>query len=211
MFSNLFNERKGFKYQIAVKVLSKKCKLNGEMEFAPIHLNSTTIIVIRHKFNLQNVFQEILYLTDVWIHEGSGWIVESIESQYINISIYQPLSGSSYINLPVELRNPRKGLINIRDKDQKKILWCHISLLILQNCLTRLWMHLCTPKLIYDIKIKIKQKHRRVQNVFKHPGVYSKQSSRPFPMNSNKKKLSSRATKKFWTLVTAIKFLKINP
>ena len=47
----------------------------------------------------------------------SGWIVESIESQYINISTYRPLLGSSYISLPVELRNPRKGLINIKNKD----------------------------------------------------------------------------------------------
>ena len=57
---------------------------------------------------------------------GSGWIVESIESQYINISTYTLLSGSSYIDLPVELRSSRKGLINIKSKDQKCFLWCHV-------------------------------------------------------------------------------------
>ena len=62
----------------------------------------------------------------VWINKGSGWIVESIESQYINISTYRPLSGSSYMDLPVELRSPRKGLINIKNKDQKCFLWCHV-------------------------------------------------------------------------------------
>ena len=60
------------------------------------------------------------------INEGSGWIVESIESQYIDISTYRSLSGSSYISLPVALRNPRKGLINIKNKDQKCFLWCHV-------------------------------------------------------------------------------------
>ena len=45
---------------------------------------------------------------------GSGWIVESIESQCINISTYKPLVGSSYIDLPIELSNPRKGLISIK-------------------------------------------------------------------------------------------------
>ena len=65
-------------------------------------------------------------MIDVWINEGSGWIVESIESQYINISTYRPLSGSSYMDLPVELRSPRKGLINIKNKDQKCFLWCHV-------------------------------------------------------------------------------------
>ena len=85
--------------------------------------------MIRHKFNLENAFQEILYLIDNLINEGSGWIVESIKSQYINILTYQPLSGSSYINLPAELRSPKKGLINVKNKDQKCFLWCHVGIL----------------------------------------------------------------------------------
>ena len=76
-------------------------------------------MVINHRFRLENYFQDILYLIDNWINEGSGWIVESIESQYINISTFRPLSRSSYINLPVELRIPRKRLISIKNKDQK--------------------------------------------------------------------------------------------
>ena len=122
LFSDLLNETKGFKYQITVKVLLKKYKLNGEIEFAPVYFNSVTKTVINHRFKLENSFQEVLYLIDVWINEGSGWIVESVESQYINISTYRQLSGRSYISLPVELRNPRKELINIKNKDQKYFL-----------------------------------------------------------------------------------------
>ena len=44
-----------------------------------------TKTVINHRFRLGYSFQEILYMTDVWINNGSGWIVESTESQYINI------------------------------------------------------------------------------------------------------------------------------
>ena len=69
--------------------------------------------MINHRFRLEHFFQEVLYLIDNWINEGSGWIVESIESQYINISTYRPLSESSYMNLSVELRSPKKGLINL--------------------------------------------------------------------------------------------------
>ena len=65
-------------------------------------------------------------MIDVWLNNGSGWNVESIESQYINISTHTILSGSSYIDLPVELRSPRKRLINIKNKDQKCFLWCHV-------------------------------------------------------------------------------------
>ena len=49
-----------------------------------------------------------LYRSDNWINEGSGWIVEFIESQYIYISAYRPLSGSSYIELFVELKSLKK-------------------------------------------------------------------------------------------------------
>ena len=107
MFNDRLNETKRFKYQIAVKVLLKKYKLNGEIQLAPVYFNSWTKTVINHRFRLENYFQEILYMIDVCSNKGSAWSVESVESQYINISIYRPLSRSSYINLPVELKSPR--------------------------------------------------------------------------------------------------------
>ena len=82
------------------------------LQFISIHRQN-------HRFRLESSFQEILYMIDVWINKGSGWNVESIESKYINISTYRPLSGSCYIDLPVELRSSRKRLINIKNKDQK--------------------------------------------------------------------------------------------
>ena len=82
--------------------------------------------MINHRFKLENSFQEILDLIDNWISEGSGWIVESNESQYINILTYRPLSGNSYVVLPVKLRSPRKGLINFKNEAQKCFIWCHV-------------------------------------------------------------------------------------
>ena len=80
------NETKGFKYKITVKVLLKKYNSNEEIEFASVYFNSVTKTVINHRFRLENFFQEMLYMTDVWINKGSGWKVELIESQYINMS-----------------------------------------------------------------------------------------------------------------------------
>ena len=80
-------------------------------------------------FRLENVFQEILYRIDAWINKGSGWIVESIESQYINISAYRPLVGSFYLDLSIELRSPR--LINIKNNDQKCFYGAMLDILIL--------------------------------------------------------------------------------
>ena len=82
--------------------------------------------MINHRFKLGESFQEILYMIDAWINNGSGWIIELIESQCINISTYRPLVGSSYMGLPIEIKHPRKGLINIKNNDQKCFLWCHV-------------------------------------------------------------------------------------
>ena len=92
LFSDLLNKRKGFKYQITVQILLKKYKPNKEIEFAPVYFNSVTKLVINHRFKLEKSFQEILYMIDSWINNGSGWIIESTESHYINISTYRPLA-----------------------------------------------------------------------------------------------------------------------
>ena len=63
--------------------------------------------------------QEILSVIDKWVSEGSGWVIDRIASHYINVTTYKPLHGSSYIELPTELRNPKKGLINIKNKDDE--------------------------------------------------------------------------------------------
>ena len=47
--------------------------------------------------------------------KGSGYIINSVIDHNVNISKYNPLSGSSYIQLPKELDHPRKGFINIQN------------------------------------------------------------------------------------------------
>ena len=120
LFNDLLNETKGFKYQITVTVLLKKYKRNGEIEFAPVYFNSSTKTTINRRYKLDQSFQETLYRIDVWINRGSGWIIELIESQYINISTYRPLAGSSYIVLTssyiIELKHPKKD--NNKHKEQ---------------------------------------------------------------------------------------------
>ena len=79
---------------------------------------------IEHELSMSR--QEILNVIDKWVSEGSGWVIDSINNHYINVTTYKPLHGSSYIELPTELRNPKKGLINIKNKDNECFRWCHI-------------------------------------------------------------------------------------
>ena len=126
LFKDLLNEIKGFKYQITLVVLLSKIKTDENIEYSPIYFNSTAKIVINNKYNLNKSFQEILCRIDNWVNEGSDRIIGEIHNQYLNVSAYIPLIGSTYIELPNELKNSRKGLINLRNDDDKYFLWCHV-------------------------------------------------------------------------------------
>ena len=125
-FKDLLDEMKGFKYQITVTVLLSKVKINESIEYSPVYFNSTTKTIISSEFSLDKSFQEILYRIDNWINEGSGWIAESIDGAYVNISTYSPMVASTYIELPSELKNSMKGLINTKNNDNKCFLGSHV-------------------------------------------------------------------------------------
>ena len=109
LLRDLLNEMKGFKYQITVKVLVSKQKENGDTEFTTVYFNSAAKAVINlNNYGLNKSFQQVLYRLDNWINEGSAWAIEYIDGEYINISIYSPLSGSTHIDLPDELKKTTK-------------------------------------------------------------------------------------------------------
>ena len=126
LFKDLLTEIKGFKYQITLVVLLNKIKTDGGVEYSPVYFNSATKTVINNKFGLDQSFQEILYGIDNWINEGSGWVIKEILNQYLNVSSYSPLIGNTYIELRNELKHSRKGLINIKNDDNKCFLLCHV-------------------------------------------------------------------------------------
>ena len=128
LFNNLLVQTKGFKFVETLQVKfvkhsnDKKILKNG-------YFNSTTDLIINEtdiKLAIQASQQQILNIIAQWISEGSGWTIQLIENHYINIVNYNPLKGSSYIELPQELRNSAKGLINMKNKDNECFRWCHI-------------------------------------------------------------------------------------
>ena len=81
------------------------------MIFKTAYFNSKAKTIMNENKIIESIQisnQEILNGIAVWLSEGSGWTVESIDKQYINIVKYKPLKGSSYIELPSELMNPLK-------------------------------------------------------------------------------------------------------
>ena len=108
--------------------------------YKPAYFNSRAQIVINpNDFlpSLQLSQRQILNGIGVWLSEGSGWTVSSINEHYINIVVYEPMRGNSYIPLPVTLQNSAKGLINLQNKDDECFRWCHIRYLNPQMIIPR--------------------------------------------------------------------------
>ena len=61
MFNDLLNETKSFKYQITVKVLFKKYRSNGEIEFTPVYFNSSKKTIITHRYLFKKLYIELMH------------------------------------------------------------------------------------------------------------------------------------------------------
>ena len=80
--------------------------------------------VIEEKINTCN--DEILDSFDKLINEQSGFSIERIIAYYINIYVYKPMKGNSYIKLPDWIEN-KQACINVKNTDNKCFLWSIIS------------------------------------------------------------------------------------
>ena len=122
----------GLKYIETLKLTFKKAiadKSETKIKFKTAYFNSKAKKIINKNEtdeSIQTTNQQILNGISVWISDGSGWTIESVDDQYVNIVKYKSLKGSSYIELPLEIRNPAKGLINLKNKDTECLRWCHI-------------------------------------------------------------------------------------
>ena len=138
---NLLKDMKGFKFIEMLEVTFEKDTIDSKTGkrvsiYKTAFFNSKAKTItkandIEHELSMSR--QKILNVIDKWVSEGSGWVTDRIDSHYINVTTYTPLHGSSYIELPTELRNPKEGLINIKNKDDECFRWCHIRHLHLQE------------------------------------------------------------------------------
>ena len=129
----------GFKYITTLLVtLTKDYKVKNDdgtteekTEYAMLYFNSYTKRIINENFrdDLDLSFEEIINKIQNWIKDGSGWAIDLVNGEYVHVSKYDPLHACSYLELPKKYAHPRKGLINIKNKNNKCFLWCHVRYL----------------------------------------------------------------------------------
>ena len=130
--AQILQQKGSFKAYLTLRVEFKKSFLGdgGEAyEFTQPYFNSTTTTIL-NRLEIRDFYdkavEEILNRIARWISKGSGWVIERILNFFLNIVSYVPLKGRSYFPLPEELRNSRKGLINLQNDDNQCFRWCHV-------------------------------------------------------------------------------------
>ena len=110
LFSDLLEEKRGFKYILSATITLKRWNnAINRYDIETIYINSEAITVTNQRFDLSTSHEKLKNILDIWTGQGSGWIVDKIEDIHIKICNYDPLSGSTYIPLPPKLNNSTKG------------------------------------------------------------------------------------------------------
>ena len=116
-------------YKVSLVMKVEMTKGDGKRKVQqPYFASKPYTILSQH--DIENAIEEthrnIDTQKDKWTREGSGWVVTRAMCLYVNIAKYQPLTGSSYMELPDTLKS-KKAIINVKNDDQKCLMWSLLS------------------------------------------------------------------------------------
>ena len=114
---DLLTQLKDFKFMTTFVLVFKKIESGDKTKYDTFYSNSKAEIII-NETDIDGVFQSVYttIISNIQKSSGkcSGWITDSVIDHTIGISKYNPLAGSSNIELPRELNHSRKGLIYLK-------------------------------------------------------------------------------------------------
>ena len=118
------------KVQFSAKLsLHNGARDNGEASDIDIYANSE-MTPVHHRLSNETFFhmmEKMLTVLFVFASNGSGWILQKILWVDIKFAKFSPIPGSSFIELPLCLRNQRY-LLNIRNHDDFECFnYCYIA------------------------------------------------------------------------------------
>ena len=117
------SKMKGMKATVTLNVIFFKIDKSDEKITREAFFNSKAIIILNNKDideMLKTSATQILDKIGKWLSQGSGWMLDHIKGHFVNLVKYSPLNGSSYIELPKELKNPKKVLVNIKNENDNE-------------------------------------------------------------------------------------------
>ena len=121
-------KNKGMKVQFSTRLYGRP---NSKVENAVFYVSLNPVICLTDsdiKATLQKSVSELKVKIEERQLKGTGWKFKYVGSVFANVIPYTPLAGSSYVELPSELKN-RKAVINVKNRDNRCFEWAVLSAL----------------------------------------------------------------------------------
>ena len=138
-------------------------------------------------------FKKINLDIEKYQNNGSGWYFKNIKELQINVVEYSPQKGSSYIDLPVWIKN-KKAIINPKNKDDKCFIWCVLRYLHLKprdneriSDLKKYENELVTKGLTFPMDIKNIRKFEKLNPNIPSITVFSVEGKTVYPLKLSNK------------------------
>ena len=124
---NIMNKNRNIKARLYLNCIMKRTDPDGFTIISKFAFHSVGQKIITESTDLHEIYKEMMDEIEEEVQkvehaEGSGWVFVEVENLTLHTVIWDPLKGSSYIDLPKELKN-KKAIINMKNEDNKCFLW----------------------------------------------------------------------------------------
>ena len=126
---NIMDKNRNIKARLYLNCVMKRTDPDGFTVIRKFAFHSVGQKIITEETDPHEIFKEMMDEIEEEVQkvehaEGSGWVFVEVENLTLHTDIWDPLKGSSYIDLPRELKN-KNAIINMKNEDNNKcFLWC---------------------------------------------------------------------------------------
>ena len=124
---NIMASNRNIKAKLYLNCLMKRTDPDGFTVIRKFAFHSIGQKIITEGTDPHEIYEEMINEIEEEIQkveqaEGSGWVFLEVENLTLYTSIWDPINGSSYIDLPKELKN-KNAIINMKNEDDKCFMW----------------------------------------------------------------------------------------
>ena len=125
---NIMASNRNIKAKLYLNCLMKRTDPDGFTVIRKFAFHSIGQKIITEGTDPHEIYEEMINEIEEEIQkveqaEGSGWVFLEVENLTLYTDIWDPINGSSYIDLPKELKN-KNAIINMKNEGDKCFLWC---------------------------------------------------------------------------------------
>ena len=135
---NIMDKNRNIKVRLYLNCTMKRTDSDGFTYISKFAFHSVGQKIITEATDPHEIFKEMMDEIEEEVQkvehaEGSGWVFLEVENITLHTDIWDPIKGSSYIDLPPELKN-KNAIINMKNEDNNKcFLWCVLRALNPKN------------------------------------------------------------------------------